>query len=62
MMTAHTVVVDIGAALGPLTSYFLIDLARLTLVYSLAGVLLILLGAIWIGFGEKTMMHRKENT
>ncbi|WP_416147343.1 MFS transporter [Salipaludibacillus sp. HK11] len=48
VMTAHTVMVDIGAALGPSISFLIIGWYSLTAVYYLAGFLLFSLGIFWL--------------
>lgn len=52
VMTAHTVVVDVGAALGPLLSFIVIEFYNLTMVYYIAGFLLIVLGVFWLRFSR----------
>jgi MFS family permease len=52
VMTAHTVVVDVGAALGPLLSFLVIEFYSLTMVYYIAGFLLIMLGVFWMRFSK----------
>ncbi|MDX5473953.1 MAG: MFS transporter [Bacillaceae bacterium] len=47
VMTVHTVVVDIGAALGPFVTFSLLGIIGLSSVYMAAGFLLILLGIMW---------------
>ncbi|WP_188208188.1 MFS transporter [Alkalibacillus aidingensis] len=54
VMTSHTVAVDLGAALGPLMSFLIIEFATLTTSYLFAGALLILLGIGW-------MTYKKSN-
>ncbi|WP_267206656.1 MFS transporter [Salinibacillus xinjiangensis] len=53
IITAHTIVVDIGAALGPLISFIIIEFYSLTTVYYIAGMLLILLGVGWLYFYKR---------
>ena len=48
VMTVHTVVVDIGAALGPFVTFALLGIIGLSSVYMVAGFLLILLGTMWL--------------
>ncbi|WP_110943562.1 MFS transporter [Virgibacillus senegalensis] len=48
MMTAYTITVDVGAALGPLISFWLMDISSIALVYTLAGSLLLLFGVGWL--------------
>jgi MFS family permease len=55
VMTAHTVVVDVGAALGPLLSFLIIEFHSLTIVYYIAGCLLFLLGFAWVAFNKSDM-------
>ena len=47
-MTAHTIVVDVGAAMGPLLAFTVIDLYGITLIYYVSGLLLITLGVTWM--------------
>ncbi|WP_344379920.1 hypothetical protein, partial [Streptomyces rhizosphaericus] len=62
VMTAHTVVVDIGAAIGPLLAFTVIDLYGLTFVYYFSGVILVVVGIIWMFYsaltGSKTPTSR----
>ncbi|SDJ83235.1 MFS transporter [Sediminibacillus albus] len=53
MMTAYTVVIDIGAALGPLMAFFLLQRSSITILYDLAGCSLLLLGVAWIIFNRR---------
>ncbi|WP_062050982.1 MFS transporter [Bacillus sp. JCM 19034] len=48
VITAHTIAVDIGAALGPLVAFYLLEFNPLSMVYILAASLLLLLGFIWL--------------
>ncbi|MGN8648053.1 MFS transporter [Gracilibacillus sp. HCP3S3_G5_1] len=48
VMTAHTIVVDVGAALGPLLAFLLMSVYNLAVVYYLSGLLFALLGVSWI--------------
>lgn len=50
VMTAHTLAVDVGAALGPLASFVLLEFYSLSAVYYVAGSLMLLLGVGWIFF------------
>ncbi|MBE1446907.1 MFS transporter [Paenibacillus sp. OAS669] len=47
-MTTYTTVVDVGAALGPLAGYALIDSLGLAGVYGLCAALLLLLSLAWL--------------
>ncbi|MFD2630203.1 MFS transporter [Oceanobacillus kapialis] len=64
VMTAHTVVVDIGAAIGPLLAFTVIDLYGLTFVYYFSGVILVVVGIIWMFYsaltGSKTPTSRMQ--
>ncbi len=53
VLTAHTVVVDVGAAFGPFISFLVIEYYSLTSVYDLAGALLIVLGMLWTVFSAR---------
>ncbi|QDP39863.1 MFS transporter [Radiobacillus deserti] len=55
MMTSYTVIVDVGAAVGPLFSYLLLELVGVTIVYLIAGCSLMVFAAIWL-----TFLWRKE--
>ncbi|GAA0482787.1 MFS transporter [Salinibacillus aidingensis] len=55
MITAHTVVVDVGAALGPFVSYLILELYSLTAIYYISGSLLILLGGSWFIFNRRRL-------
>ena len=48
MMTAHTVVVDVGSALGPLVSFLLLMYYPLSSIYIIAAILMLLLAGAWI--------------
>ena len=48
VMTVHTVVVDVGAALGPFVTFSLLGIIGLSSVYVVAGFLLIILGLMWV--------------
>ncbi|WP_153462098.1 MFS transporter [Sediminibacillus terrae] len=48
MMTAYTIVVDVGAALGPLISFLLLDLTSIALVYTMAGYIFFVGGFCWL--------------
>ncbi|CAG9621868.1 MFS transporter [Sutcliffiella rhizosphaerae] len=50
VITAHTVVVDVGAAIGPVLSFLILHYFGLTAVYMVAGVLLLILGVGWTIF------------
>ncbi|WP_255249802.1 hypothetical protein [Bacillus sp. FJAT-45066] len=53
VMTVHTVVVDIGAALGPFVTFSLLGIIGLSSVYIVAGLILIMLGSTWVLFLKK---------
>ncbi|MDX8044403.1 MFS transporter [Gracilibacillus sp. S3-1-1] len=57
VMTAHTIVVDIGAAMGPLLAFMIIDMHSITSIYYLSGALLVSLGFIWLLFIGRRMYH-----
>ena len=61
VMTAHTVVVDVGAAIGPFTSFLFLENYSLTVVYIISGALLLLLGMVWLGFNRYSLGARLEN-
>ncbi|MBU9711922.1 MFS transporter [Evansella tamaricis] len=48
LITAHTIAVDLGAALGPLVAFYLLEFYTLSIVYSFASSLLLLLGFTWM--------------
>ncbi|WP_042224419.1 MFS transporter [Oceanobacillus manasiensis] len=48
VMTAHTIVVDVGAAMGPLLAFTVIDLYGIAFIYYVSGALLVLLGVSWL--------------
>ncbi|WP_170008499.1 MFS transporter [Bacillus fonticola] len=48
MMTAHTIVVDVGAALGPLLAFVVIQWGSIAAVYLIAGGWLLVLGLYWV--------------
>ncbi|SDZ58621.1 Predicted arabinose efflux permease, MFS family [Evansella caseinilytica] len=54
VITAHTIVTDVGAALGPLFAFFVIDIYKVSTVYYFSGTLLIALGAGWLIFMKRT--------
>lgn len=47
VITAHTIAVDLGAALGPLAAFYLLEFYTLTMVYYIAASILLILGLIW---------------
>ncbi|MBA9087197.1 MFS family permease [Fontibacillus solani] len=47
-MTLYTIFVDTGAALGPLISYFIMNISSVSIVYYLAGGWLLLISSIWL--------------
>ncbi|SEQ00782.1 MFS transporter [Piscibacillus halophilus] len=53
LMTAYTVAVDLGAAVGPLIGYVVLDLISLEVLYQLTSVILILIGFYWMVKGRK---------
>ncbi|MDL4840994.1 MFS transporter [Aquibacillus rhizosphaerae] len=53
VMTAHTIVVDIGAALGPFLAFIVIEMFSLKMVYYIAATLLLSLGVLWLYFIKK---------
>lgn len=48
MMTNYTLFVDVGAALGPLLSYLVIDFIGITWLYWLTAIILICLFILWV--------------
>ncbi|MGP4066017.1 MFS transporter [Oceanobacillus sp. M65] len=56
VMTAHTIVVDVGAAMGPLLAFTVIDLYGIKLIYYVSGLLLITLGVTWMVYIRRS--HR----
>ncbi|MFC3746194.1 MFS transporter [Paenibacillus sp. GCM10012306] len=51
-MTIYTIFVDVGAALGPLLSYFIMSVYNVSVVYLFAGSFLLLLFMAWIIFAN----------
>lgn len=49
MMTSYTIAVDVGAALGPLFGYVIVDFLSIEVLYQLTAVLLLVVGLLWIG-------------
>ncbi|GIO23343.1 MFS transporter [Oceanobacillus sp. J11TS1] len=54
MMTLYTVAVDLGAAIGPLVSFIIIDLYGLSAVFYLSSMVMILVSITWIVFNFYT--------
>lgn len=52
VMTSYTVAVDVGAAVGPLLAYLLLDLASLQILYWITAALLGLMAFSWSTFKE----------
>ena len=50
MMTLHTVAVDLGAAIGPLISFIIIDLYGISAVFYLSSLVMLLVAVSWIVF------------
>ncbi|WP_040983281.1 MFS transporter [Oceanobacillus jeddahense] len=50
MMTMHTVAVDLGAAVGPLLSFIIIDLYGISAVFYLSSMVMLLVGGAWVVF------------
>ncbi|KHF37941.1 MFS transporter [Halalkalibacter okhensis] len=48
VITAHTIAVDLGAALGPLVAFYLLEFYSISIVYFLAASFLMLLGFMWL--------------
>lgn len=48
VMTVYTVVLDLGAALGPLVAFLVIDWIGLSAVYMMAAILMAVVGGIWL--------------
>ncbi|MED4129666.1 MULTISPECIES: MFS transporter [Shouchella] len=53
MMTVHTVMVDLGAAIGPLLSFLILFWFDLSMVFYVASILMAVLAAAWILYGIK---------
>ncbi|GAB2547397.1 MFS transporter [Gracilibacillus alcaliphilus] len=47
MMTFHTVVVDCGAAIGPLVAFFIMDWSGLSAVYYLSAFVMLFVSLLW---------------
>lgn len=47
MMTLHTVAVDLGAAIGPLLSFIIIDLYGISAVFYLSSMVMLFVGGAW---------------
>lgn len=47
MMTLHTVAVDLGAAIGPLLSFIIIDLNGISAVFYLSSMVMLFVGGAW---------------
>ncbi|MGM8216061.1 MFS transporter [Bacillaceae bacterium W0354] len=47
VMTAYTVAVDVGSALGPLFSYIVVDFLSFTALYQMTAILLVFVGCLW---------------
>ncbi|WP_077604586.1 MFS transporter [Oceanobacillus sojae] len=50
MMTLHTVAVDLGAAIGPLLSFIIIDLYGISAVFYLSSIVMLLVAVTWVVF------------
>ncbi len=50
VMTAYTITVDIGSALGPLLGYFIIDWIGIYYLYWMVSSLLFFLALVWYVF------------
>ncbi len=61
VMTAHTVMIDVGAALGPLISFVLLEYFTLTMVYTVAAILVIWLAGGWMMFHTKKLASYPVN-
>ncbi|MFD1334305.1 MFS transporter [Oceanobacillus iheyensis] len=63
MMTAHTIVVDVGSALGPMVSFIILMYLPLSAVYIFASFLMITLAIFWIVFRrlELETTHAQSN-
>ncbi|WP_413374787.1 MFS transporter [Alkalihalobacillus sp. 1P02AB] len=60
MMTAHTVVVDVGSALGPLISFLLLMYYPVSFIYIMAAVILLLLAVSWVKFRKFEIYEAEE--
>ncbi|WP_440115842.1 MFS transporter [Paenibacillus sp. QZ-Y1] len=49
-MTLYTIFVDVGAALGPLLSYIIMSIYEVSVVYFIAGGLLLVISLVWFIF------------
>ncbi|GGP13154.1 MFS transporter [Oceanobacillus neutriphilus] len=50
MMTLHTVAVDLGAAIGPLLSFIIIDVYGISAVFYLSSLVMLLVAGAWVVF------------
>ncbi|GEN87854.1 MFS transporter [Oceanobacillus sojae] len=50
MMTLHTIAVDLGAAIGPLLSFIIIDLYGISAVFYLSSLVMLLVAGTWVVF------------
>ena len=57
MVTLHTITVDVGAALGPLISFFIIEHYSISITYYFTAGFLILLGFAWSLLKFKQPLH-----
>jgi MFS family permease len=55
IITAHTVVVDIGASLGPLFAFMLVEFYSITAVYIMASFVMLALACSWFVFQKKNI-------
>lgn len=48
LLMQYALVVDIGAALGPIVAYAVTDFINVDAIYLLSGVLFLIYGSIWL--------------
>ncbi|GAA0135350.1 MFS transporter [Paenibacillus sp. YSY-4.3] len=60
-MTLYTIFVDVGAALGPLLSYFIMSVYDVSTVYFIAGGFLLLMSLVWFIFAKSNPYFIQSN-
>ncbi len=60
VITAHTIVVDVGAAMGPFLSYLVIEFFNITAVYVISSIFMFGLAAMWYVFEKGLKVNRKQ--
>lgn len=58
VVTVHTVMVDLGAAVGPLVSLFIIDLYGLQVMFTIASVLALIVAGVWAAY---FLLHKRTS-